>query len=356
MNNYTLNTDNTYSRHNNQESNLLKEKLNKLYECNNINIVNSGLHANFLTITLIIQLLNKSEINLIYSSDLYYESIQIINYIKDINNNINIHIINILDDDNIINKFKYELNNKNNILFIESCTNPFGYIFNFDIIPQLRLLSNNLYVICDNSWLSNYIFNPFDYDVDIITLSLTKYYCNNKCIQGVCIIKSDQIYSKFDLYNKISGIHNSIFNLNIINANMELISDRINYNSILCKQILSYLITKNIIIYHPNISSHKSYNLANKYFKNNLYPSTFLIGFNYYIYNILEILTDLKIFKIEVSFASNNTKLDSHIFYKDNISYLRISIGYEDTIDNLYLGFDELIDKINNAYKYKLRL
>ena len=67
--------------------------------------------------------------------------------------------------------------------------------------------------------------------------------------------------------------------------------------------------------------------------------------------NISEILKDLKLFKIEVSFGSINTKIDPHIFYKNNISYLRISIGYDDTINNLILGFGDLINKINNAYK-----
>lgn len=343
MNNYTINNNKTYSRYNNNETNILLDQLKKYYNCNNVCIVNSGQHANYISLNLLIN--NISDCNLIYCEEAYYETKQIIDFIKE-KNNINLYTIDIFDDENIINKFNNELKNKNNILFLESCTNPFGYIFNFDIIPQLRILSKNLYVICDNSWLSNFIFNPFNYDIDIITISLTKYYANNKCILGACLIKSDEIYKNFDLYLRISGIHNSIYNLNIINKNMDFIYERINTTSNLCKQVLNYLNKNNIIIYHPCLEMHKSYIFTIKYFKNNLYPSTFLIGFYCYISNLSELLNDLKIFKIEVSFGSNNTKIDPHIFYKNNITYLRISLGYDDCLSNIILGLDELIDKI----------
>ena len=352
MNNYTITNNNTYSRYKNNDSDLLNNKLINLYECDNICIVNSGQHANFISIDLLIYIINKPDINLIYTNELYYESIQLINYIKE-KNNINVHVIDILDDTSIINKFENELNKKDNILFIESCTNPFGYIFNFEIITQLRLLSRNLYVICDNSWLSCYIFNPLKYDIDIVTLSLTKYYANNKCIQGVCIIKSDNIFKEFDLYSRMTGIHNSIYNLKIINSNINFILERINNCSILCKKLFDFLIENNFLIYHPNIIYHKSYNLAQKYFKNNIYPSTFLIGFNCNK-NITEIIKSITILKLEVSFGSINTKIDPHIFYKNNIQYLRISLGYEDSIMHIISGLKELFNLINSSTKYQL--
>jgi cystathionine beta-lyase/cystathionine gamma-synthase len=353
MNNYTINSDNTYTRYKNIHSNILENSLKNLYNCNNISIVNSGMQANFLSIQILINFINKPIINLIYTNELYYESIQLINFIKEQYKNITIHTIDILNDESIIYKFKYDFYNTTNILFIESCTNPFGYIFNFDIIKQLKILSNNLYIICDNSWLSSNIFNPLEYDIDIATVSLTKYYANNMCIQGACIIKSDIIFKNFDIYLRMSGIHNSIFNLKIINTNINSIFNRIKNCSIICKQVLNYLTENNIIIYHPCFENHKSYNLAKKYFKNNMYPSTFLLGFNNNK-NIENIIKNLLIFKVEISFGSINTKIDPHVYIKNNIQYLRISLGYEDSFLEICNGLNELFYAINNSFKYKL--
>jgi len=335
-----------YSRYTNSNNELLKSKLKQFYNCSNITIANSGLHANFLGLNTILQSTNIN--NIVYINELYYESI---NLIKSYNNNlIQTHIINILDDKSIIDLFKSDkLFNKSNVLFIESCTNPNGYIFNYELISELRSLSDKLFIICDNSWLSNYIFNPFDYDIDIITISLTKYYSGGNAIGGTCIIKNDILHNILDNYIKLTGIHISSLQTTIININIDQTYNRLIISSDLTSKVIYYLLNNNynydIHIGHPYINK-LTLNLAKRYFKDNLYPSTFTFGIKINKNILSKLLEKLTILLIETSFGSKLTILDNHIYVIDDLSYIRISIGYEDIITRIISGLNELFELI----------
>ncbi len=300
-----------YSRYTNSNNELLKSKLKQFYNCSNITIANSGLHANFLGLNTILQSTNIN--NIVYINELYYESI---NLIKSYNNNlIQTHIINILDDKSIIDLFK----------------------------------SDKLFIICDNSWLSNYIFNPFDYDIDIITISLTKYYSGGNVIGGACIIKNDILHNILDNYIKLTGIHISSLQTTIININIDQTYNRLIISSDLTSKVIYYLLNNNynydIHIGHPYINK-LTLNLAKRYFKDNLYPSTFTFGIKINKNILSKLLEKLTILLIETSFGSKLTILDNHIYVIDDLSYIRISIGYEDIITRIISGLNELFELI----------
>ena len=113
-------------------------------------------------------------INVVRGSELYSCTPKIFKYLAKIFQ-INLHTIDVNDSDAILTLFQ-NLNNQINILFVESASNSSGDIFDFTLIKKLRSMSKKLYVVVDNTWLTHIIFNPFDYDADIIVTSLTKYY------------------------------------------------------------------------------------------------------------------------------------------------------------------------------------
>ena len=329
-----------YLRYSGNINEIVKNKL-KAYYNYNVSIANSGLHANYLALNTVIQYYNR-DCNIVYINELYHESIDLICNFRQ--NGINTYSINILDDELIINLFKTKISDKNNILFIESCTNPNGYIFNFDIISKLRELSKKLIVICDNSWLTNIIFNPFNYNIDIITISLTKYYSGGNAICGACIIKNNDIYNILDNYIKISGIHISPLQLEIINNNIDCIYNRINITSDLTIKTINYInnLDKDIIINHPYNND-----LAKKYFNDNLYPSSFTIGFYILQDDLYNILDKLTIINIETSFGSKLSIIDKYVFMINDYSFIRLSIGYEDNYERIIKGIEELLIYIN---------
>ena len=325
-----------YLRH--CDNDALKLKLELLYNEGNIILTNSGLQSNYIALDTII---NKYEnINLVYGNELYHESIELLKYYE---KNVKIYKLN----NNILDLFKNKLNNQNNILFIESCSNPNGYIFDFDLIKEIRKLSLNLHVICDNTWLTCSVFNPFQYDIDIVTISLSKYYSGGNVICGACLFKNDDDYLIANNFIKITGVHVSPLQINIINNQIDYLDERIIKCSNLTYETLAYLYDyKTLIINHPLINTHESYILRKKYFKNNLIPSIFTIGINIDKNRLLEILNKLMILKIETSFGSEQSKIDTYIYEFNNIPHIRLSIGYNDNFDRIKCGLIELIKLI----------
>ena len=329
-----------YLRYTNNQNELLKNKLSKMYNQSNIFIANSGLHSNFLAIETI---LKSNDIqNIIYPIQLYYETINQINLFS-----INKFLFDINDDISIIEQLT-NINNQPTILFIESCSNPNGYIFNYDLIPKLKSLCSNLYIICDNSWLSNFIFNPFDHMIDLVTISLTKYYSGGNCICGACIISdfNNNLTIELDKYIRLTGIHISPLQIQTINQYIDQSESRIKICSDLTKQTINYLQKQpKLIINHPNVNP-LTIDLAIKYFKNNIYVSTFTFGIKIDINILQDIISRLTILQTETSFGTKSTILDNHITIIDDYSFIRISIGYEDKIDRIISGLNELFENI----------
>ena len=344
MLNYSIdNKSNIYTRHRNSYYDNLIIKLSNFYNNNNILLLTSGQHANMTIINVLILKYINQKINIFYYNYSYYESKLLLLFLK---KSYNINLCELDNNDDILlllSNFKDDIN----ILFIESCSNPYGYIFNFENIKIIKSICKNIYIICDNTWLTHKIFNPIDYDIDIVTSSLTKHYSINKVICGFCLINNNkELYDLLDIYIRMSGIHISIYSIKILIKNIQLVDNIINKLSNMTIKIIKYLKNKNIIIYHPMLENHINYDLSQKYFKDKLYPSTFLIGFKQKINDIKKI--NLTILNIGVSFCSYNTKIDPLVFYKDNISYLRLSIGCNDNYKKIINGIDELILIINS--------
>jgi cystathionine beta-lyase/cystathionine gamma-synthase len=337
--------NNKYNRYNSSSSLLLKKKLSDIYLCENIILSNSGIHANSIAINTCINLFNNNNINIIYPNNLYYENINLIKYFNK-NYNCNLIEFDILNNDIIISKFKDNYD-KNNILFLESCSNPFGEIFDFNLINKIKKISKFVYIICDNTWLSNKIFNPLLINIDIVTLSLTKYYSGNSGILGCLFIKDNDLFKISEELCKYNGIHNSPIHLDIVLNNINNMDYRFNKLTKLTKKIINYLLKKNIYVIHSYLINHISNDLANEYFNTKYYPSTFAIETNCSKNDLEIIFNKLKILIVSVSFGSYITKIDKNIFTKNNKNYLRISIGYYDNLYRIILGLNELLDYIN---------
>ena len=311
----------------------LKLKLGLLYNQQYVILTNSGLHSNYITIDILFN--QHHNINLIYGNELYHETTELIKYYKNIKSY------------NIQNLDLELISNQNNILFIESCSNPNGHIFDFSMIQKLRELSLKLYVICDNTWLSGIVFNPFDYDVDIVTTSLSKFYSGGHAIGGACIFKNIEDYEIMNKYIRVVGIHISPLQLKIIDEQINYVKERVTHASELTVNVLEYLSQyKNIIINHPLLKSHPSCELIKKYFKDDLVSSIFTIGFKINKEILYDILNKLTIFSIETSFGSPQTKIDTFINSYDDISFIRLSVGYSDNINRIKKGIDELFQYV----------
>ena len=61
------------------------------------------------------------------------------------------------------------------VFHFESCTNPSGKMMDFAVLPRLAALAPNCTMVCDNTWTTAGLFNPFEHGADLVVESCTKY-------------------------------------------------------------------------------------------------------------------------------------------------------------------------------------
>jgi len=297
--------------------------------------------------TLLMEYQSSIQVNIIMGDELYCDTERLVKYLKP-TYKYNYCEIDVNNTTSIIKLFEETFNQQTNILFLESCSNPSGDIFDWTILPKLRKLSKKLYVVVDNTWLTHVIFNPFEYDVDITLTSLTKYYSSGKCIAGA-IITNKKLYSKMFDYVRVNGLHVSPVHCLIISQTTLLMDKRLSDSSELTVSVAKLLASNdNIIVRHTSLPTDLSNPKAEKFFnkvnKNIIYPSviSFIVPLNK-----IDAISWMKSInmKYETSYGSAESRFDS---WPEAVApehtMCRLAIGYEDSYERLY---NEFKDKIN---------
>jgi len=339
-----------YGRNTHNEKDELQNKLKKMYNAKYSYVTSSGMNA--ISAIFHIYIRNMNSVNIVFSDELYEDSIPSLNYIKcgllssyGLEKSI-VNSINVSDSDNIIKLFNEQYNNKQVLLFIESCSNPTSKIFDFNIIKTLKNITNNkLMVVVDNSWLSCCSFNPFNFDVDIVVDSLTKYYSGGKTICGGIITNNEMIINEVDKFMFAYGIHVSPVSCYRVSLVINTMEDRIRISSYNTLKIIDFLKTiKDLIIYHPSLETHSQHNFAKENFK--YYPSILYFKFKKTIEDVLKwLLNHAKNIKYKTSYGSNENKIDQDLCIDENnyvccrlaVSYVINS--YNDVIKDLQILF-----------------
>lgn len=114
---------------------------------------------------------------LVMGNELYCDVARTAKYLR-----LDVRTVDIRDHVSLMHLFE---NNTVCIFHYESCTNPSGQMIDPALIQKLRALAPSCVFICDNTWLSPILFNPFDHGADIVVESCTKYLSGSQCIGGV---------------------------------------------------------------------------------------------------------------------------------------------------------------------------
>ena len=290
-------------------------------------------------------------INLIYGDELYCDTPKTITYLASGHDQIHRYTIDITQTESILKLFKSLRNSPDdttghfNILFIESCTNPSGFIMDFSILPQLRQLSSQLVVIVDNTWLTDLIFNPFQYDVDVVVTSLTKYYSAGSAIAGAIVSRS-QFDWYFEEHIKRNGLHVSPHNIGIIIENLSSMEQRLRQSSHTTIKVLQQLqsMLKISTIIHPAMDTHPSHQLALQYFQHGLWPSVFTMVIPVSKETALHAMESSSMIEHKTSFGGRLSRTDPWPHEVNGTTICRIAIGYDDTETNVVMGLTDLIE------------
>lgn len=312
-------------------------------------ITNSGLHAiSSLFISIMMKYNWDDNINLIHGSELYGDTGRILHNIPQMYSQMCMQSVDVTNDSQVLHAFQ-DWKGKVNILYIESCSNPTGQIFNFDLIPQLKELSKDFCLIVDNTWLTDVVFNPFDYGANFVVLSLSKHYSGGNCISGAIIgNENSSIIKNTRNRFKIEGIHVNPLYCQIITNNLAFLDGRIKRTSDITKIILKYLHDNRnnskykYTIKHCWLSYHVSHDRYKKYFKNDYVPSIISLQFNLPKNQLIELIKSSK-FPYETSFGGSHSKFDCWPFRQDGKTYCRFAIGYNDKPEIIIKNLDEML-------------
>ena len=228
-----------------------------------------------------------------------------------------LHSVDITNEEKFTKLVETECKGKRNILFVESCSNPDGYILGHEMIALLRSYSSTSIVVMDNTWLSAAIFNPFapPFQADIVVNSLTKYYSCGTAIGGAILLRktdSEQlavISTAIERWIKMNGLHTSPHNAEQICKQLDTLSARVKQSSALTSSLLLSEL-KDIQLLHPLLPSHPSYSLAKKYWKGDCLPSVFTFAVPRPHRGMVKFLEKQKFIDYKTSFGSTKSRID----------------------------------------------
>ena len=145
----------------------------------------------------VIKLLHPGD-EVIVSNDLYGGTYRIMTKVFS-NYGIKFHFIGMEDAQNILP----HINDRTKMLWIETPTNPLLNIIDIAACAQIAR-SNNLILVCDNTFASPYLQNPLDHGADIVLHSATKYLGGHSDVVHGALILNDN-----DLEQQLRFIQNS---------------------------------------------------------------------------------------------------------------------------------------------------
>jgi cystathionine beta-lyase/cystathionine gamma-synthase len=329
-----------YCRSLHKQNKELGDYLSLHYETKQCVITPSGMAAIACTLQGVLTHFMGLKTSLYYSNELYCDTPNLIEHT--VANHINQAKkipFDVCNPTILVEYFKESIDTVN-ILFIESCSNPHGYVFDFSILPQLRKLSKELIVIVDNTWISSASFNPFKYGANVVVSSLTKYYSGGNAIAGA-ILTDEPYFSDILNFSCCNGMHVSPLNCQIIIDNIQSLHNRLLESSKLTMQIIDRFKDR-VEFIHPSVETHPSYNLAKQYFK--ILPSVCILVITASKSKAIKMMSKNSKIDYQTSFGCKLSKFDPYPIKIGETVHCRLSIGYDDV--TLIDGLEEFLNKI----------
>jgi O-succinylhomoserine sulfhydrylase len=251
----------------------------------------------------------------------------------------------LLSIDAIIDQMKSRMGSTDEhvIIVIESCTNPSGHMIDFENLKKIKQTFSNCLIVVDNTWLSSALFNPFDYDADIVYESLSKYNSGGTRIGGVIVFRNetDEITKKIMNKIKSSGLHIEVDvcqHFSSMFANLVTRVEKSSKSTLSIAQQMAKLVDgkKFIDIIYPGLESHIHHERVKKLCKG-VFPSVFLVQ--------VIAQSKTKVFKMleesniwcATSYGGSKSRCDPYFSPpgRDKVVTLRFACGHNDASEFL---------------------
>ncbi len=262
-----------------------------------------------------------------------------------------------------LNQIKRAIKKNTKLIWIETPSNPSLKITDIQAVVHIAQ-SKNILTACDNTWATPYFTRPFEFGVDIVMHSSTKYFGGHSDILGGCIILKDIDSLKNKGFNSdlirtfqtVGGAIPSPFDCWLLYRSLATFYARMPIHGANAMKLAMFLESHPKIekVYYPGLKSNKSYKIAKKQMQNAggvpQFGGMLSILLKGDETQTMKFASSMKIVKHATSLGGVETLVDhrrsaegEHSLSPPNL--LRISIGIEH-IDDLIEDFRDALEKI----------
>lgn len=236
--------------------------------------------------------------------------------------------------------------NKDVILFLEIVSNPNGYIFDIELLTNLSQYTQSLTVIVDNTWVTDYSFNPFVIPTVNYTISsLSKYYSGSTCIAGAIWSRNQELSDQCFYFIRLYGLYVAPIICDMLIEAQNTFQERMDKHHQNTKEVLTRLSHDKIIqINHPQLNN--DCNLS--HFKHTWFP-VFTITCRSSKNKVLKVVKRSDVLQFKTSFGGPDSRIDPFpkLSQDDNrIITWRVAVGYETPPETIIEGLKSILDQL----------
>lgn len=162
---------------------------------------------------------------------------------------------------------------KTKLIFTETTSNPTLLITDIAAASAIAKKHNILHV-CDSTFSSPYLMQPFDFGADIVLHSTTKYFDgHNVTVGGALVVKTQEHYDMLSLQRNILGNIMTPYVAFHLLQTIKTLPLRMEKQSKTAMSIAKALSKHPKVLYvsYPGLPSHSQHDVAKKQYNHNLF-------------------------------------------------------------------------------------
>ncbi|WP_435357256.1 trans-sulfuration enzyme family protein [Emticicia sp. SJ17W-69] len=155
------------------------------------------------------------------------------------------------------------------LIWIETPSNPSLKVTDIQAVVKIAK-AKNIMVACDNTWATPFFTRPFDFGVDVVMHSTTKYFGGHSDILGGCVIlpldSQSELGTKIRTYQSVGGAVPSPFDCWLLNRSLSTYAVRMPVHGYNAMKLATFLEKQAQIekVNYPGLKSNKYYKIAKK--------------------------------------------------------------------------------------------
>lgn len=257
-----------------------------------------------------------------------------------------------------IEEIKKALKPNTKVLYIETPANPTVGITDLEAATDFAH-KHNLIVVVDNTFCSPYLQNPFDFGVDVVFHSVTKFLNGHAdIVAGIVIAKTEEMYKKLRTIMINLGCNIDPHQAYLIIRGLKTLAIRIDRAQESAMKIAEYLEKHPKVkwVMYPGLKSHPQYEIAKKQMRG---PGTMIsFGLKGGLEAGKKLMDNVKLALLAVSLGGVETliqhpasmthsKMTNEAKLKSGITdeLVRFSVGIEDYND-IIEDLEQALDKV----------